>query len=86
MGKGAVIRRLLLVPPTLLGVAVVVFVLLRVVPGDPVAMPTRDVGMVLRSDQLYVRDAIDAAIAELAADGTLQRIYEEVGFPGTVPR
>jgi len=38
MGKGAVIRRLLLVPPTLLGVAVVVFVLLRVVPGDPVAM------------------------------------------------
>jgi peptide/nickel transport system permease protein len=33
-----VIRRLLLVPPTLLGVAVVVFVLLRIVPGDPVAM------------------------------------------------
>lgn len=58
----------------------------REIPGDPVAMPTRDVGMVLRSDQLYVRDAIDAAIAELAADGTLQRIYEEVGFPGTVPR
>jgi len=29
---------LLLVPPTLFGVAVVVFVLLRVVPGDPVAM------------------------------------------------
>jgi ABC-type dipeptide/oligopeptide/nickel transport system permease component len=38
MGKGAVLRRLLLVPPTLFGVAVVVFVLLRVVPGDPVAM------------------------------------------------
>jgi peptide/nickel transport system permease protein len=38
MGKGAVIRRLLLVPPTLFGVAVVVFVLLRIVPGDPVAM------------------------------------------------
>jgi ABC-type dipeptide/oligopeptide/nickel transport system permease component len=38
VGKGAVLRRLLLVPPTLFGVAVVVFVLLRVVPGDPVAM------------------------------------------------
>src|SRR5262245_7356343 len=38
MGRGAVLRRLLLVPPTLFGVALVVFVLLRVVPGDPVAM------------------------------------------------
>ncbi|MEO8667021.1 MAG: ABC transporter permease [Bauldia sp.] len=38
MDKGAILRRLLLVPPTLFGVAVVVFVLLRVVPGDPVAM------------------------------------------------
>jgi peptide/nickel transport system permease protein len=38
MGKGAVLRRLLLVPPTLFGVAVVIFVLLRVVPGDPVSM------------------------------------------------
>jgi len=38
MGKGAILRRLLLVPPTLFGVAVVVFVLLRVVPGDPVSM------------------------------------------------
>jgi peptide/nickel transport system permease protein len=38
VGNGAVLRRLLLVPPTLFGVAVVVFVLLRVVPGDPVSM------------------------------------------------
>jgi len=38
MGRGAIFRRLLLVPPTLFGVAVVVFVLLRVVPGNPVAM------------------------------------------------
>jgi ABC-type dipeptide/oligopeptide/nickel transport system permease component len=38
MGKGAVLRRLLLVPPTLFGVALVVFVLLRVVPGNPIAM------------------------------------------------
>ncbi len=32
------LRRLLLAIPTLFGVAVVVFVLLRVVPGDPIAM------------------------------------------------
>lgn len=38
MGRGAILRRLLLIPPTLFGVAVVVFVLLRIVPGDPVSM------------------------------------------------
>lgn len=38
MGRTALLRRLLLVPPTLIGVAIVVFVLLRVVPGDPIAM------------------------------------------------
>jgi len=32
------IRRLLMAVPTLLGIAIVVFVLLRVVPGDPIAM------------------------------------------------
>ena len=32
------LRRLLLAVPTLFGVALVVFVLIRVVPGDPVAM------------------------------------------------
>ena len=32
------LRRLLLAVPTLFGVAVIVFVLLRVVPGDPIAM------------------------------------------------
>jgi ABC-type dipeptide/oligopeptide/nickel transport system permease component len=38
MRAAVLVRRLLLVPPTLLGVALIVFVLLRVVPGDPVAM------------------------------------------------
>jgi peptide/nickel transport system permease protein len=32
------LRRLLLIPPTLVGVGIIVFVLLRVVPGDPIAM------------------------------------------------
>ena len=34
----AILRRLLVALATLAGVAVVVFVLLRVVPGDPIAM------------------------------------------------
>src|SRR5258708_14137485 len=38
MGWGEIIRGLVLIPPTLIGVAVIVFVLLRVVPGDPIAM------------------------------------------------
>jgi ABC-type dipeptide/oligopeptide/nickel transport system permease component len=38
MRWGEIIRRLVLIPPTLFGVAVIVFVLLRVVPGDPIAM------------------------------------------------
>ena len=38
MGSLVLLRRLLLVVPTLFGVALVVFVLMRVVPGDPVSM------------------------------------------------
>jgi ABC-type dipeptide/oligopeptide/nickel transport system permease component len=38
MRWGEIIRRLVLVPPTLFGVAVIVFILLRVVPGDPISM------------------------------------------------
>lgn len=38
MSRAQLLRRLLLVLPTLLGVSVIVFVLLRVVPGDPIAM------------------------------------------------
>jgi peptide/nickel transport system permease protein len=38
MSPATILRRLLLAIPTLFGVAVVVFVLLRVVPGDPIAM------------------------------------------------
>jgi ABC-type dipeptide/oligopeptide/nickel transport system permease component len=38
MALRTVLSRMAMVAPTLLGVAVVVFVLLRVVPGDPIAM------------------------------------------------
>lgn len=38
MSAGMIIKRLLLALPTLLGVSIIVFVLLRVIPGDPIAM------------------------------------------------
>jgi ABC-type dipeptide/oligopeptide/nickel transport system permease component len=38
MSPSLLLRRLVMAVPTLLGVAVVVFVLVRIVPGDPVAM------------------------------------------------
>ena len=38
MRRGEFFRRFVLIPPTLFGVAAIVFVLLRVVPGDPIAM------------------------------------------------
>ena len=38
MRWSAILKRLALIPPTLLGVGAIVFVLLRVVPGDPIAM------------------------------------------------
>jgi peptide/nickel transport system permease protein len=38
MRWGEIIKRLVLIPPTLAGVGVIVFVLLRIVPGDPIAM------------------------------------------------
>lgn len=38
MTPATILRRLLFAIPTMLGVAVVVFVLIRIVPGDPIAM------------------------------------------------
>ena len=38
MRWGEMVRQLVLIPPTLVGVAAIVFVLLRIVPGDPIAM------------------------------------------------
>jgi len=40
VSAGHILQRLLLVIPTLFGVGVIVFVLLRVVPGNPIAMMT----------------------------------------------
>lgn len=40
MSAGHILQRLLLAVPTLFGVSIIIFVLLRVVPGDPIAMMT----------------------------------------------
>ena len=40
MASHFLLRRLLLIVPTLFGVSVIVFVLLRVIPGDPIVMMT----------------------------------------------
>jgi peptide/nickel transport system permease protein len=53
------LRRLVLIPPTLVGVGIIVFVLLRVVPGDPIAMmipPGASVDDVVRLRAFYGLD------------------------------
>ena len=60
MSAAYILRRLAWALPTLLGVAVVVFVLLRVVPGDPIAMmipPGASNADILRLRQHYGLDA-----------------------------
>lgn len=50
---------------------------------DPAPLqPTRlGVGAILLSDQTFLRNALDEAIAALAADGTIQSILDEYAFP-----
>ena len=77
MRWGELIRRLVLVPPTLFGVAAIVFVLLRVVPGDPIAMmipPGASEADIGRLRALYGLDQpILAAICDLARPGRKRR-------------
>jgi peptide/nickel transport system permease protein len=61
-------RRLLLVIPTLVGVSVVVFLLVRLLPGDAVAM--------LQQDYAYASDA-DELRARLGLDRPVQAQYVE---------
>lgn len=66
-----IIRRLLLMIPTLLGVAVLVFLLLRVAPGDIVELKHAGVGA-------YVsKEAIDKERASLGLDKPLWRQFLE---------
>jgi len=52
----------------------------------PVVVENQSFGLILLQRDGFVRVALDAAIAELVADGTIDRLLAETGFPGVVPR
>ena len=58
------LKRLLMAIPTLLGVAIIVFVLLRVVPGDPVAMMIGPEATQLDIERLRAFYGLDKSIVE----------------------
>ena len=64
MRAGEIFKRLVLVPPTLIGVAVIVFVLLRIVPGDPIAMMIPPGATPLDIERLRGLYGLDRAIPE----------------------
>jgi peptide/nickel transport system permease protein len=64
MRAGEIFKRLVLVPPTLIGVAVIVFVLLRIVPGDPIAMMIPPGASKLDIERLRALYGLDRAIPE----------------------
>lgn len=57
---------------------------LRVIDPDPLQPTTLGVGALLLSDEIFLRTAVDEAIAALTADGTIAAIRDEYDFPATV--
>jgi len=79
MSGAYLLKRLLWALPTLFGVAVVVFVLLRVVPGDPIAMmlpPGARAEDIARLRQLY---GLDASIPQQFAVWLAQVVHGNFG-------
>ncbi len=72
MNRAFLLKRLLLAIPTLFGVAVIVFVLLRVVPGDPISMmlpPGAKQEDIVRLRELYgLNETIPAQFARWLGD------------------
>jgi ABC-type dipeptide/oligopeptide/nickel transport system permease component len=64
VSAGHILQRLLLVIPTLLGVSVVIFVLLRVVPGNPIAMMTPPGASAEDVQQLKALYGLDKGVVE----------------------
>ena len=64
MSAHFLLRRLILVVPTLFGVSVIVFILLRVVPGDPIAMMTPPGATQADIDHLRQLYGLDKSILE----------------------
>jgi len=57
-----IVRRLLLVIPTLIGVSVIVFSLVRLLPGDAVAMLQQDYAYASDADELRARLGLDRPV------------------------
>lgn len=71
------IRRLLLIPPTLLGVTIIVFVITRLVPGGPLERA------IMETQQLNATTGVSTQVAgqDMAlSDEQLQRLKEYYGF------
>lgn len=64
MSVRQILQRLLLVIPTLLGVSVVIFILLRVVPGNPIAMMTPPGASAEDVEQLKALYGLDKGVVE----------------------
>ncbi len=64
MSAQFLLRRLILVVPTLFGVSIIVFILLRVVPGDPIAMMTPPGATQADIDHLRQLYGLDKSILE----------------------
>lgn len=71
------IRRLLLIPPTLIGVTIVVFIITRLVPGGPLERA------IMETQQLNASSGVSTQVAgsDMAlSDEQLQRLKEYYGF------
>lgn len=66
-----VMRRLLLAVPTILGITVLIFIAMRVLPGDPLAM----IGSQGQSTRVLTEDELASARASLGLDQPLHRQY-----------
>jgi len=59
---------------------------LATLPATQLALPSRPMGIALRSRDTYLRTSLDQAIAQLEADGLLDQLYGELYRPvGTQP-
>jgi polar amino acid transport system substrate-binding protein len=56
---------------------------LRIIDPKPLRPTTLGVGALLLADEIFLRTALDEAIAALSADGTITGILGTYGFPAT---
>ena len=57
---------------------------IRVIDSNPLPPTTIGVGVLMLSNQKFLRTSVDEAIAALSADGTVAQILESFDFPATV--